>query len=183
MTGFLSLDVASATGWSYWTPGMDRPHFGTWKLKGGPDAIGAKCRDLHQKMADLHVICPFVRVYMEASIQPGGLQGFTNIQTIKLLTGLCAHVESFCDAYSLTCREVPNTSWKKHFIGRGIRRGTGLSAAQFKDLSMVRCRELGWYPDSLDAADSLGILDYALHLAAIHVPWQDRATFKGAIDG
>lgn len=176
--GYLALDVATATGWAFWEPGMERPHYGTWKLPGGADAIGDKCVALHRRLADLHSFSPFDRVYMEAAIQPGGLQGFTNVQTIHLLVGLCSHVESFCSAYNLRCRQVPNSSWKKHFIGRGIRKGTGLTPAQFKNLSMARCHQLGWHPDSLDAADSLGILDYALHLAEVTPPWQDASVFS-----
>lgn len=177
---FLALDVATATGWSQWTPGWEKPHFGTWKLPGGADAIGEKCVALHRKLADLHSFSPFDRIYMEAAIQPGGLQGFTNVQTIHLLVGLCSHVESFGAAYGLRVRQVPNSSWKKHFFDRGTR--GKIDSKTFKNMSMVRCHELGWHPDTIDSADSLGILDYAIHLAGITTPWQDRAVF-GPIDG
>lgn len=179
--GFLAVDVATATGWAFWQPGMERPHHGTWKLPGGADAIGEKCVALHRKLADLHSFSPFDRVYMEAAIQPGGLQGFTNVQTVHLLVGLCSHVESFCSAYGLRCRQVPNSSWKKHFFGRGVR--GKMDSKAFKQMSMAQCHALGWFPDTIDAADSLGILDYAIHLSGTPTPWQDRSVFRGAIDG
>ena len=180
MTCFLGLDVATATGWAIWQPGMDRPHYGTWRLPGGGDAIGEKCVALHRQLADLHAVYPFDRVCMEAAIQPGGLQGFTNVQTVHLLVGLCSHVESFCAAYGIRVRQVPNSSWKKYFFGRGVR-GKHIDSKTFKKMSMERCNELGWHPDSQDAADACGVLAYMIELSEQIPPWRDATVLRREI--
>ena len=69
-------------------------------------------------------------------------------------------------------REVLRAGQAQHH-GRGIRRGTNLSAGEFKKLSVVRCQEMGFAPPDTDCADALGILDYAIHLSEIVPPWRD----------
>ena len=176
---FLALDIATNVGWAQWTPGMTKPACGTWRLPGGTDELGRKACALHQHLADLHSLTEITRIYFEGGIPPSALGGYSNMTTIYVLAGLAAHAESFAHAVSARCRNVPNASWRKHFVGRGSR-PKAMGATQFKNLSMVRCHELGWYPDSVDAADACGVLDYSLELAGIETPWRDRAVFGRA---
>ncbi len=180
---WVALDIATRCGWAAWEPGMDKPIYGTWTLPGEPGEVGRKGCELHRKLADLHRLSPIERLYFEGGIPPSGLSGFSNMTTIYLLAGLAAHAESFAYAVSARCRNVPQTSWRKHFVGRGIRKGSGLNPKQFKALSTKRCHELGWMPQDDNAADALAILDYAIHLAGVTPPWVDAATFRGPIDG
>lgn len=174
---FVALDIASSTGWAQWSPGWAKPIFGTWTLTGEPREVGRKCIQLHRKLADLHSLCPIERLVFEGGIPPSALTGFSNMTTIYLLAALAAHAESFAEAVGARCRNLPNTSWKKHFLGRGVRKGTGLSVADFKKLSISQCNEMGWYPDSNDAADALGILVTAVHLAGLPAPWVNDGVF------
>ena len=174
---YLALDIATKCGFATWKPGMAKPIYGTWALPGDAGEVGRKCIELHRKMAELHQLMPVSRLYFEGGIPASGLQGFTNMQTIYCLAALAAHAESFAFAISARCRNVPQTSWRKHFVGRGVRRGSGLDVKQFKALSTARCHEFDWHPADNNAADALAVLDYAVHLAGEDVPWRDAATF------
>lgn len=178
---FVALDIATKTGWAAWTPGWEKPIYGTWALPGDPGEVGRKGCELHRKLADLHKMEPVTRLYFEGGIPTNGLAGNTNMTTIYLLAGLAAHAESFAYAVSARCRNVPQTSWRKHFVGRGTR-PKGTDYKTFKALSTHRCHELGWFPPDDNCADACAILDYAIHLAGISTPWQDRAVF-GAVFG
>jgi hypothetical protein len=182
---FVALDIATRCGWAAYEAGMSRPIYGTWALPGEAGEVGRKSIELHRKLTDLHSMAKdgITRLYFEGGIPTNSLGGKTNMQTIYLLAGLAAHAESFAYAVSARCRNVPQTSWRKHFVGRGIRKGIGLNYKQFKALSTSRCHELGWMPQDDNAADALAILDYALHLSEITTPWQDKSVFRGAIDG
>lgn len=179
---YLALDIATNVGWAQWAPGWEKPACGTWRLPGGAHELGRKACALHQQLADLHSLTEITRIYFEGGIPPSALGGHSNMTTIYVLAGLAAHAESFAHAVSARCRNVPNASWRKHFVGRGSR-PKAMNPTQFKNLSMQKCHEIGWRPDSLDAADALGILDYSLHLAGIETPWQKAALFGGALAG
>ena len=179
---FVALDIASKTGWAMWSPGMAKPLYGVWHLKGEPGEVGRKGVELHRKLADLHSLDAIHSLTFEGGIPTNGMSGFTNMTTIYLLAGLAAHAESFAYAVSARCRNVPNASWRAHFVGAG-RRPKALDAKQYKALSTKRCHDLDWHPSDDNCADALGVLDYTLHLAGQHVPWQERATFGGAIFG
>jgi hypothetical protein len=182
---FVALDIATNCGWAAWEPGWEKPIYGTWVLRGDAGEVGRKGIELHRYLTDLHSMAKdgITRLYFEGGIPTNNLGGMTNMQTIYLLAGLAAHAESFAYAVSARCRNVPQTSWRKHFVGRGIRKGSGLDVKGFKALSTARCHELGWMPKDNNAADALAVLDYAIHLSEITTPWQDRSVFRGAIDG
>lgn len=179
---YLALDIATKCGWAAWEPGRDKPIYGTWRLVGEPGEVGRKGAELHRKLADLHQLMPIEFLNFEGGIPTNGLSGNTNMTTIYLLAGLAAHAESFAYAVGARCRNVPQASWKKHFLGAG-KRPKAMTAAQFKKQSTVRCHELGWYPEDDNAADALAVLDYTLHLAGVKTPWQDASVFRGVSFG
>lgn len=180
---FVALDIATRCGWAAWTVGWEKPIYGTWTLAGDAGEVGRKGVELHRKLADLHQMEAIDRLYFEGGIPTnGGIAAKTNMTTIYLLAGLAAHAESFAYAVNARCRNVPQTSWRKHFVGRGIR-PKGVPYKDFKALSTARCHELGWFPADDNAADACAILDYAIHLSGTPTPWQDKSVFRGAIDG
>lgn len=62
-------------------------------------------------------------------------------------------LEMTAKARKLDIFEVNNKTWKKHFTGKG-------NAEKHQTIWM--CRQRGWAPGDDNAADALGILDYAV---------------------
>src|SRR5262245_50180532 len=88
----LALDLATQTGWCHGAPGAT-PKFGHIKLgKPGDEraAIYSKFIDWLSLFASAHRVD--LIVYESAAV-PMINQGSTNIDTIKLLMGLCEHLE------------------------------------------------------------------------------------------
>ena len=171
---FVALDIATNCGWAAWNPGWDKPIYGAWTLPGDAGEVGRAAVALHHKLADLHAMEPITRLYFEGGIPTNGLSGNTNMTTIYKLAGLAAHAESFAYAVSARCRNVPQGTWRKHFIGKG----SGFKTSQFKAMSIARCREYGWAPQCDNAADALGVLEYAIYLSDEIPPWRDATVLR-----
>ena len=52
--------------------------------------------------------------------------------------------------------EVPPSTWRKHFLGRGTGKRDDMKRA-----AIVRCSQLGWETFDDNQADALGLMDYA----------------------
>lgn len=167
----LSMDLSKrSTGWAYWNASSDLPSYGTWELGSAFTPNGATYCKLHQQMSDLHRLCKFEHLFFEEPINPAKLQGHTNIETLRVLSGLAAHAESFGEAMGMrTINAVNLSSWRATFIGKQKR---GTKRATLKDLSIERCHQLGWKPKNDDEADALGLLDYACTFRGIIPPWR-----------
>lgn len=190
----LALDLSKrSTGWAAWPEGADRPVYGHWQLGSEYSRPGQTYCKLHQALLDLYkVVCPFERIFFEDPINPVQLKGNTNIETVKMLSGLAAHVESF--AFAMGCREIRAvnvSTWRKEFIGtqdasraRKKARTRGSSATDLlKDLTMERCRQLGFRPQRHDEADALGILDYVCSIRDIVPPWRQGEVLRPMLTG
>jgi hypothetical protein len=180
---FLALDISKRrTGWSLWARGDTTARFGHFVLGSEYSNDGQTYAKLHERLMELHQVARIERIYMEKAIHPSSLTGHTNIDTLRVLAGLNAHVHSFCTAMSLPQPvEVNITSWRRDFIGPQKR---GTKSATLKSLVMERCRQLGFAPRYDDEADSLGLLDYALDFHE-HVtpPWRANEVLRPALGG
>lgn len=169
----LALDLSKRrTGWAFWRPGMTiNAPFGTWVLGGEYSTDGMTFGKVHERLADLHMTEKLTRIYMEQPIHHASLTGHTNIDTLRVLAGICAHVHSFAAAMRLpTPVEVNVSSWRRDFIGSQKR---GTKSPTLKALTMERCRQLGFKPEYEDEADAIGLLDYALSChERIIPPWR-----------
>jgi hypothetical protein len=187
VTGILALDLSrTRTGWAVLRDGAARAEFGHWVLGTEWTSNGGVFAKLHQVMAELHQVMPFDSIYFEQPITPAHLQGYTTIQTLRLLGGLASHVESFGHAFR--CRTVMDINvehWRGEFIGADLvaeikadvrrqKRAGDKRASGRKDLKwavMERCRQLGFRPRYDDEADALGLLTYAILLRGETPPW------------
>ena len=167
----LALDLSKrSTGWSILPEGADKPIFGTAVLGSEFTCDGQTFGKLHQILSDLRKICQFEHIFYEQAIHPASLTGHTNIDTLRVLSGLCAHVESF--GYAVGCRTVTAVnvaSWRRHFVGRMPR---ATKSKQWKDYCIERCQQYGWSPRNSDEADSLGLLDYGCEIRGFTPPWR-----------
>lgn len=184
----LALDLSKTrTGWAGWQKGWDSPRFGSWQLGSEYSSDGMVFGKVHERLSEHWQVFGFDRVYFEEAINPANLGGHTNIGTLKLLSGIAAHVESFCYAYSIPVCAVNVSRWRSDFLGKMVVKDTKAKAkalrnagqskagatGELKSLTMERCRQLGLSPRYNDEADAIGILDYALDFHE-HVtpPWR-----------
>lgn len=174
----LSLDLATVTGWALHRPGMQRPHFGSWHLPGDVRQIGRRAEALRKNLSDLRAIYgDFSHIVFEAQ----HVSNKMDIDTVYCLMALGGMTEWFAHRVGALCYKIHIASWRKHFLGRGskfVEKGERISP---KEVALRVCAEHGWHPDTPDAAEAAGILDYFLSLIDGYVrPWRDAALFGGA---
>jgi hypothetical protein len=156
-----------------------KPIYGHAVLGSEYTSDGATFAKLHGLLTDLRQIVRFDRLYYEEAINPASLSGHTNIDTLRVLSGLCAHAESFGYAVGLRSVQAVNvTSWRRHFIGKMPR---GTKTKQLKDYVIERCRSYGWKPKNSDEADALGLLDYCLDMQGIVPAWRANEVLRPAL--
>lgn len=189
----LALDQSKrSAGWAVWMQGDDKPHYGTWVLGSEYTSRGQTFAKLHESLLDLRAVFRFENVYFEEPLNPSKLSGHTNIETIRVLSGLAAHIESFGYAVGLrTTQGINVDSWRPAFIGRinsseakRKAKAAGKSASDsLKALTKERCRQLGFDPRNTDEADALGILDYACASRGITPPWRQDEVLRPMLVG
>jgi hypothetical protein len=171
MSTIVALDLSKrSTGWALWEQGSDSARFGTWTLGSEYTSRGGTYRKLRQHVADLSRLVDIQHIFFEEPLRPEQLQGHTNIESLRVLTGLAATAE--CLGEELGCRTVMpvhNKTWRAQFIGRQ-KRGTGRET--LKDLAKERCRQLGMKPRNDDEADAIGLLDYGCEALGIVPVWR-----------
>ena len=149
---------------------MAAPAFGRWPLA---DSMKWRARGyvrLHKEMMALHREHDIDSIDYEEPLTQKALNGKTNIDTLRTLTGLAAHAESFAAAIGAKLSAVNVSSWRRHFIG-SMPQGT--KSPDLKRLTNVRCRELGFDPATYDESDAIGLLDYRLSVDGIIAPWRE----------
>ena len=173
----LALDLSKrSTGFALWEEGSHSARYGTWVLGSELTPNGATYCKLHQQMSDLYRLCKFEHIFYEEPLAPQVLQGHTNINSLRVLSGLAAHAESFGQAMGMrTIHPVHLNSWRATFIGKQKR---GTKRATLKDLTIERCQQLGWKPKNDDEADALGLLDYACTFRGITPPWRENEVLR-----
>lgn len=192
----LALDLSKTrTGWAVWHDGWEKPQFGSWVLGSEYTADGRVFAKLHEHMLDLRAVIPFDEIHYEQPINPAKLQGFTNINVIKMAIGLASHVLSFAAATGCRASDVHIDTWRIDFVGSGeisqikaaVRAkaraaGKKLSARDdLKEATMERCRQLGMKPRYNDEADAIGIADYVLGTQRITPPWRAQEVLRPAL--
>lgn len=171
---YLALDLSKrSAGWALWHAGLDRPVCGTWELGSELTSAGLAFLRLHQRMNEIHTVTPLADVRWEQPLLLGMGHASSSPETQYVLMGLAAHADSFCEAKGIRRRgAVPAVTWRRHFLGK-LPRGTRTPA--LKQLALDGCRALGIEPHRHDAAEAVGILDHALFLAGVAVPWRKPA--------
>ncbi len=172
MASVLALDIATNLGWALHKPEMERPFFGQLKLPGKPGDIGWRAHRLREFLRDQHRMHRFTHLVFEAQ----HVSSKIDMNVIQMLLGLAGVTELFAHDKGIKIYKAHISEWRKHFLGRG----SGFGNDNPKELALRQCAEFGWYPETHDAAEACGILDYFLTLVPGHPrPWRDR-NFMGA---
>lgn len=168
---YLALDLSKrSAGWALWHRGLERPLAGTWALGDECTSPGRAFGRLHRSLDELHRTMALKTIAYEKPLNLGHGSAQTSEETLFILIGLAAHVDSFCAARGVRhCHGVHQATWRRHFLGK-MKRGT--RSAALKDMALERCRELGMTPGRHDAAEACGILDYVLSLDHVVPPWR-----------
>lgn len=180
MAGIVALDLSkSSAGWACLPEGAAKPIFGHWVLGSEYTSDGRTFVKLHEMLHDLWRLTKFDHLFYEEAINPASLSGHTNIDTLRVLGGLCAHAQSFGEAVGCrTIKAVNLTSWRRHFIGKMPR---GTKSKELKEYAMERCQQLGFKPARHDEAEAIGILDYACDLRGFVPPWRANEVLRPAL--
>ena len=165
----LALDIASTTGWAkrhqdgeiefgvktFQSPGAQRDvggflrRYATWL-----------CERLQDPIPD--------GVIFESVWYPKNPKNQTHQQTLYVLSCMCGVTELMCNIQKIesnSVREVTPIVWKKHFLGHVPK---GRKEQKLATIKMANLR--GFRTQNDNAADALGILDYALASMKIGEP-------------
>lgn len=143
--------------------------------------------NIQQNIWDLHKLGDITHIFIEDAFTVALRAGNNNLQWMKDVACLIGHAKSIAEA--MGCRqvkEVPLETWRKHFIGgdtvqrekkaariQSKLQDKRISATQaLKDLTQLRCAQLGLKTSVEDEADAIGILSYALDWHGITPPWE-----------
>lgn len=178
----LALDLAAQCGWALYANGMERPFFGSQRLKRPLGTNGEQLEKLRKLIADQHQMHGLTDIVYEAQ----HIAGNVDPQTVYGLIGMGAMCEWFAHRIGARSFCVDIGTWRKHFLGRGsFKPSGGMTARQIaKQRCLDSCREYGWHPSDDNAADACGVLDFYLSLPAIAGlyprPWRDARILAGA---
>lgn len=180
--GIIALDLSKrSTGWAVWMPEMPKPIYGTWALGSEFTSDGRTYAKLLENLSDQRKLTRFEAAFYEQPLRAEVLQGFTNIDTLRILSGLAAVTEYFAYGVGLRCcQAVPLGSWRKHFIGKMPR---GTKSKEWKDYAKERCAQYGWTVKTDDEADALGLLDYGCEVRGIVPPWRKDEVLRQPLGG
>jgi hypothetical protein len=150
----LALDLATVTGWAYGAPGTI-PQCGHVRFS-KPGASRAQTYRAYRRWLDetwgVRDEIPDLIVYESPQIGMH-MGGKTNVDTLKLLSGLAEHLEEWA-LNKTELREASVSQVRSHFLGRNFPAKIG------KPMTLERCRELGWNPETTDESDACALWDY-----------------------
>jgi hypothetical protein len=150
----LALDLATTTGWCIGVPGST-PECGHVRFS-KPGSSRAQTYRAYRNWLDgvwgKREEIPDLIVYESPAVGMH-MGGKTNVDTLKLLSGLAEHLEEW--AYQKTeLREASVSQVRAHFIGQNLK------AKVAKPLVFERCVELGWPVETTDDSDAAALWDY-----------------------
>ena len=150
----LALDLSTVTGWAVGKPG-EKPRFGHIRfVKAGAarPRVYRAFRSWLDETWNVRDHQPDLIVY-ESPAVPMLMSGRTNIDTVRLLTGLAEHLEEW--AYEVcNLREAAVKDVRVHFIGRNLKSKIA------KPMTVERCHQLGWPVETDDEGDACALWDY-----------------------
>lgn len=175
----LALDLSkSSTGWARWSDGQARPTYGSKMLGSEFTPRGEVYVNLHKLFLEQQAFGSPDYIIFESPRDPSHLSYPTNFMNDRLLIGLAEMVFYFGAMLGARTDEVANNIWWMAFNRRPMIKKS--KALTVKDVTMARCRELGFKPKNNDEADAIGILDAEMEARfKITPPWRkDEVLFR-----
>jgi hypothetical protein len=171
MTRILACDLSKAsTGLAGWDGNASRPVVISQKL-GEPNLTepGRVFARLHMMLNDMWMTMGgFDVIYVEKPLDVSVMAKAQNFEAPYLLYGLAAHAASFAEAKGARLNLTHLKSWRAAFIGK---QKIGTKRQTLKELTIERCRQLGFNPRNDDEADAFGLLCWACDVERTPAPW------------
>lgn len=160
-------------GWAVGSVDGSAHDWGVKSLAYPKNQEGKAFKAIRDFMISAHEQYLFERVYYEQTFLPreerdehGNLKSREGAFADRFVQfGLTAVIMGTCEELGLPHYQVPIHSWRKRFIGtaKALPGLKGHRATKwFKDQAIAACCKRGWLVDDHNAAEALGILDYAL---------------------
>ena len=149
----LALDLATVTGWAYGEPG-NAPEFGSLRFAKPGAPHGEVYRGMRAWLNDW--ITDSSLIVYESPAAASVMMGKTNLDTLRLLIGLCEHVEELCYG-RIDLREARVSDVRAHFIGTNK-----IKRADAKVATIDRCLRLGWKVDNDNEADACALWHFQI---------------------
>jgi hypothetical protein len=153
----LALDLATTTGWAYGTPGSI-PQCGHLRFSKPGTSRAATYRVFRRWLDETwgaREEIPELIVYESPAVGMH-MGGKTNVDTLKLLSGLAEHLEEW--AYQKTeLREASVSQVRSHFIGQNLKSKIA------KPMVFEQCLALGWEVETTDESDACALWHYQCH--------------------
>jgi crossover junction endodeoxyribonuclease RuvC len=164
----LALDLAHRAGWALGFPEDTHPESGSVRFAKEGSSLAAVLSGCRLYLRDFLSVHPEVGLVVFESPNVGlHMRGRTNAKSIRMLIGLASVTEELL--YTLggyDVREAQVKDIRTHFLGNNKAK-----RAEAKELTIAKCRMLGWQPVDDNAADALAAWDYQtslLRAARIH---------------
>jgi hypothetical protein len=166
MTVVIALDIAkNTTGWALGGPDWDRPQYGVFQTSNWDKRQGVNLhafRGFLEAKTEAHTITHLVveRIFVDVRGATSKAFNFSGTESQLMLAGVALEWAEGCGIHQA---RADVSDWRMRFLGMNHRPKDNIKDAMFwKNLAMRRCAELGWWVDGHDAAEALGILDFAL---------------------
>ena len=171
MASICALDLATNSGWAWWSDGMPKPRAGNIFLPDTTD-LGPWLSALYEWITlfgDKNKVTGFI---VEKPLTTAGKEA--KIFKLVSAAGVAKMAAFRCYA---TCEFIANKTMIVHWLGSDEFKG-----AERKQRSVLACHTKGW-PNVTDhnVADALGLLDYHCHKNAIKVPWNTQPAPRGGL--
>jgi len=152
----LALDIATVTGWAVGAPG-EVPEFGSVRFgkKGASRAETYRAfRTWLEDKWNVRGAQPEMIIY-ESPLVPSFAAGKTNIDTLRLLSGLCENLEEW-SLGKFELHEATVSKVRVFFIGGNYKSRIA------KPLVLERCNAIGWPCTTTDESDACALLAFQL---------------------
>ncbi len=171
----LALDLAGRTGWACGYATDKVPQSGSIRFAREGASLAATLSDCRLQLRDFLSANPEIGlVVFEAPLVPFFKRGKTNINTIRMLMGLCAVVEELLYTLGVyDIREATVADVRTHFLGSNKHK-----RAEAKHLTINACYRLGWKPATDDEADAMALWHYQASVFEPQLALQTNPLFR-----
>ncbi len=161
MSGILTLDIASNTGWAHKARPDAAPEFGSVLFEGNSKNMGRFLWNFRRwQMAIMTRLDPD-QVFYESPF-------VGNPAAVAKMYNLAGQVELNCIDHGLSRDQyhpVTSSQWRPRFLDPDFKpttSGRTTKRDQLKAAVIAQCEAFGWSPEDDNQGDALGILDYAV---------------------
>jgi hypothetical protein len=150
----------TSSGWAIGSPSNDKPKYGLFELERWGDFEGARLCKFEDWLIATVKENSVTHIFYEAPVNVA-MKSFDITSKQSMQIG-AIHMAAFRCRTSIS--QVTPNDWRKRFLG--FTKPVGITGdkvrPELKRLAVKACAQRGWYIESDDVAEALGILDFGL---------------------